>query len=476
MSRMHFKRTMPETVKFVSQPGWYEMEGYNKVGDNTLPNLLALLTGRTPHQSLDICNVKKPGCFNQLVYLWNHFKNAGYLTAYAEDISSIDTFNYLKRGFDRQPVDFYLRPFMMTVELAMTTLKHFGYPFCIGRRLSFYYVYEFCEQMVKRFISETYRPIFGLFWTNSYTHESYTGATILDDKFAGFLRRFKKLGLFDHSIVILLSDHGYRYGPLVELKDGYLEERLPMLHIYLPPWYRAKYPKVSRALRENRNRLSSVYDLHLALKHVLIQLRPGIEFDRDVGCPKCRPLFKKLPRDRSCEDAGIKEHWCTCQPYAKVQPEFFMEYLAKMVVYRINKLMRMKQYENICYRLQYSRLDMAERKLHFDDGGNVIGAPQGVESYRLKFDTTAKAPQTSLKKLVAKFRVTIKCNRDHLNGVKIHLPFISRLDSYQSETSCVHERIAKKFCFCMDAGAANLAKNTSQELEDTSLFHEDEYD
>lgn len=44
MSQVNFQRTMPLTAKFVRQPGWFEMLGYNKVGDNTLPNLLALLT------------------------------------------------------------------------------------------------------------------------------------------------------------------------------------------------------------------------------------------------------------------------------------------------------------------------------------------------------------------------------------------------------------------------------------------------
>jgi len=46
MSRMNFRRSMPLTSAFVSQKGWFEMEGYNKVGDNTLPNLMAILTGR----------------------------------------------------------------------------------------------------------------------------------------------------------------------------------------------------------------------------------------------------------------------------------------------------------------------------------------------------------------------------------------------------------------------------------------------
>ncbi|XP_070071042.1 uncharacterized protein [Drosophila takahashii] len=137
ISRMNFRRSMPLTSTFVSQKGWFEMEGYNKVADNTLPNLMAILTGRTPRQWRSQCDVRKSGCLDSLTFLWNHFHNAGYLTAYAEDLSSISTFNYLKMGFKRPPVDFYLRPFLMVIEQAMQTLEYFGFKYCVGRKHSF---------------------------------------------------------------------------------------------------------------------------------------------------------------------------------------------------------------------------------------------------------------------------------------------------------------------------------------------------
>ncbi|XP_068151715.1 uncharacterized protein [Drosophila tropicalis] len=123
MSRINFQRTMPKSAEFVTQPGWYEMQGYNKVGDNTLPNLLAILTGRTQRQWRDTCDVRKPGCFDYIDYWWNHFSDAGYLTAYAEDLASISTFNYLKYGFQKQPVNYYLRPFLVVIENALQTMS-----------------------------------------------------------------------------------------------------------------------------------------------------------------------------------------------------------------------------------------------------------------------------------------------------------------------------------------------------------------
>jgi len=175
MSQVNFQRTMPLTAQFVRQPGWFEMLGYNKVGDNTLPNLLALLTGRTAKQWKYYCDVRRPGCLDAYTYIWNHYHSAGYLTAYAEDLSSIDTFHYFLHGFQRQPVDYYLRPFLQAIEQLMDKVEHLGYDYCVGRRQSYRYVLDYCEQMVQRFVKETPKPLFGLFWMNSFSHDDFTG-------------------------------------------------------------------------------------------------------------------------------------------------------------------------------------------------------------------------------------------------------------------------------------------------------------
>ncbi|EDW29576.1 GL22688 [Drosophila persimilis] len=277
MSRINYRRTMPLTSQFTSQQGWYEMEGYNKVGDNTLPNLLAVLTGRSTKEWSRNCNLKHPGCFDFVTYLWDHFHNAGYLTAYAEDLPAISTFNYLKSGFTRKPVDFYLRPFLMILDHVLETVDWFDQKYCVGRRTSFSYVFDYAKQLIQRFVKETSKPLFGLFWTSSCTHDHPRGGELLDGIFVKYLEQFKEYGLFDKAIVVLFSDHGSRYGELAEVSSGFLEERLPMLHIYLPPHYRRRYPEVARALQLNKNRLTSAYDLHMGIRSILKPIRPALE-------------------------------------------------------------------------------------------------------------------------------------------------------------------------------------------------------
>lgn len=82
-------------------------------------------------------------------------------------------------------------------------------------------------------------------------------------------------------------------------RSGYLEERLPMMFMYVPPWFREKYPQYVANLIRNRNRLSSNYDLHMTLHHIL-QLNttsaglfdPRLQAD---NCKECHSLFFELP-------------------------------------------------------------------------------------------------------------------------------------------------------------------------------------
>ncbi|XP_022230851.2 uncharacterized protein LOC111079842 [Drosophila obscura] len=388
MSRMNFHRTMPLTSQFVRHSGWYEMEGYNKVGDNTLPNLLALLTGRSPKWWSKSCNLKTTGCFNYITYLWDHFHNAGYLTAYAEDLPSISTFNYLKAGFVRQPVDFYLRPFLMILEHVLEAVEYLGSNYYLGRRHSYSYIFDYARQLIQRFVHESPKPLFGLFWTSSLTHDDHSGGANLDASFVNYLEQYKDYGLFNKSIVILFSDHGARYGHLAEHASGFLEERLPMLHIYLPPGYRSRYPKVARALKLNRNRLTSNFDLHLGIRSIVEQIRPGIDFMKSYSCIGCRSLFRVVPRNRGCKDANIPVHWCACETYVPVATTGLAVRLGRMVVYRMNKYLAKLNLNTDCQQLYLGELLKAKRQLHFDDFGVEIDPPHGMEVYQLEFTTT----------------------------------------------------------------------------------------
>ncbi|EDW53258.1 GM12729 [Drosophila sechellia] len=241
LSRINLRRTMPKVYKFLTRDGWFEQQGYNKIGDNTFPNLLAILTGYNPESAIErVCNWHEDGCLDRTPFIWHYFRNASYLTAYAEDETGMNTFNYLKPGFLEQPTDFYLRPFQKAVESGLNTWKcsDCSMRYCIGRRITSSYVYDMARNFANRFVYE--RPIWGLFWSNSFSHDSFQMPSKMEDYVLKYLLDFEADGVYDQSIMVFLSDHGSRYGRIMSMPSGCLEERLPSMFIYLPPWFRAQ--------------------------------------------------------------------------------------------------------------------------------------------------------------------------------------------------------------------------------------------
>lgn len=45
ISRLNFARSLPKTFRYVEKRKWISLKGYNKMDDNTFPNVMAILTG-----------------------------------------------------------------------------------------------------------------------------------------------------------------------------------------------------------------------------------------------------------------------------------------------------------------------------------------------------------------------------------------------------------------------------------------------
>ncbi|XP_022214253.2 uncharacterized protein LOC111068820 [Drosophila obscura] len=437
-SRINMRRTMPQVFRFLNRfPGWFEMQGYNKVGENTLPNLLAILTGDNYVESSEKFAVK--GFIDTLDYIWQRFKEAGYTTAYAEDYASLSTFNYMKPGFIRQPVDYYLRPFMKAIEKTLKLERRYGTIFCVGRHINSGYVWDFAVQFVQRFVQKS--PMFGLFWSNSFTHDQFAGASAMDHLFREYLQLFLKLGLFKRSIVMVVSDHGFRWGDLrARTKSGYLEESLPMLWLYVPPWFRQKYPHYVANLRKNRNRLSSNYDVHMTLQHLLqLNTRSPEAFDPRIQakkCKSCRSLFFELPESRSCSQAGISEKWCTCHPKTTVTNHTEQQAVALAVVQKMNKHLVARNLTHLCESFKLKTVRLMDRKEIL--GENITTAAATEHVYVLNFFTVHETPL---------FEATLRWNP--ANGtLKMNVDELSRKNSYTATASCISDPIVKKYCIC----------------------------
>lgn len=425
MSKQNLRRAMPKTHSFLEQH-FHNLKGYNKIADNTFPNLMAILSGQNAHQLRDSCSnkVKMDGCD----VIWGAFKDLGYVTAYAEDLSKIATFNYERPGFRDPPTDYYYRPYVIAADELGKSLWH-AMDYCAGPETSA----ERILNLVRDFsISFKDVPSFGLFWMNSFSHDDVNMPSAMDEKVLEFLRDASFRSSLKDTVMVFLSDHGFRFGDIRYTHTGWLEERLPFIYVSIPESFKAKFRERYEAFAVNTGRLTTPFDLYCTLQELLEMGNSSYRAKGSRGCPDCRSLFEEVAENRTCRQAAIDQHWCTCIAFSRVNTTSdVMREVARFIVDEINVLVR-----------------------GFDEGGNCFG-------YDLKdvvAGSTSDYYPTVRYFLVlietdpkARFEATVEVrSTSRRNDFKL-LGDVSRVDRYKSSSECVRDPTLRKYCYCIAA-------------------------
>lgn len=400
---------------------------------------MAVLTGMNLTKAMQDCSPYKVNALNDCDFIWKTFREHGYVTAYAEDEASINTFNYLKVGFNETPVDYYLRPFLLGAEKHLETRTKSKLISCLGYKHEADFVYDYAVELARRYKNDTF---FGLFWANTFSHNDISDCTAMDEHIVQYLQKFKHMGTLDNTIVIFFSDHGMRFGPIRKTYSGHLEERLPFVFLWIPPKMKEAYPGFVNALNVNKNRLTNPYDTHMTLKHILKltrRVKDVSKLSKSSACPKCQSLLEPVPQNRSCADAAIVPHWCTCLLYENIYKNSkTVVNLTHLLVDYINNYVanyRNQSLTKLCVPLKYDSVESAYHttELQRDDEGKTTT----VDIYRITFYTK---PNKGLFEATAFY--------DPLTGYMEVTGQISRLNTYIADSDCVSDGGAKKYCSC----------------------------
>lgn len=414
VSRKNLIRTMPKTVEYLESSGWIDFKGFNKVGYNTFPNLLAALAGMNEKQIIEECWHTYATPMDDCPLIWKNFSQKGYITVYAEDEPDISTFNYLKAGFREPPTDYYLRPFMKAA-YKMVTKKYKGSAGCIGPVTPTQHILNYSINIATTFSGY---PTFSLYWLNGMHQDLNRPTTIDDDMRRYFEKDLKDSGALNTTMVIFMSDHGIRWGEIRKTYVGHIEERLPFLYFWLPEWFKSAYPVKLYNMIKNTNKLTSHYDVYMTLADVL-----GVH-NAAEGCPECVSLFTEAPWNRSCTDAGIPEHWCTCTETLPTKDGHGPgRAMAEFVVQVIND--NLKQY-NVCAILEVQQVVSVRSK--------IFSKTSGFEEFVIIVQTS---PGNAM------FEATVS----HKKTYEI-VGSISRINSYGKQSYCVDNSYAKNYCYC----------------------------
>lgn len=278
ISRLNAIRQLQNTLQVLRRSyNTTEFYGYNKVGENTFPNLIPLLTGLTPEQLVKVnCwaatnytqnSDKGDAYLDNCKYLWNYYHQSGYVTYFSEDWPKASTFNYLKPGFKEKPTVFYGRPFTLAREKYLYPHVNMG---CSSCQLDEPVVRIDLDNL-KNFVQAQRHynmPYFAFHWINCPQHDDLNGASQVDKILADFLGELHNITYNERTFVIVFSDHGYRWGSFVSTQIGHHESSLPLLTIAPPASFIEEHPDEYQAFIGNTKELITPFNMFHTMIHI----------------------------------------------------------------------------------------------------------------------------------------------------------------------------------------------------------------
>ncbi|KHN79853.1 hypothetical protein Tcan_07595 [Toxocara canis] len=428
--------------------------GYNIVGDGTPQAFIPILTGKT-EEELPLTRKRfKNANYVDLVYpfVWKNFSDAGYITLYAEDAAAIGTFTYRLKGFKNQPTDHYTRTFFQKAERMLKSMN------CVGSVPLHKDWFRYASEFMHRYNKTT--PKFLLAFHSLLSHDNINLVQVADADTADHLRKLHKSGALDNAVVIVMADHGHRFAQFRGTHQGQLEERLPFFAISLPKKFRdSERGRLAwQNLKANKGRLTTPFDIHATLLDILHW--PNQETLKTTGSVSQRSLslFRPVPISRTCAQAGIEPHWCTCLNWESAMDNTeqlnITHMLAKAIVQTLNSFTKPER--KLCAPLKLASVESSRRLvphsslLKYKNVKDVDGfvpdlagtTKAAFAHYQIKFTT---APGNAL------YEATVKYDW-RANKVTVDMASISHVNKYGDAPHCIIDKnyFMATYCVCYD--------------------------
>uniref|UniRef100_A0AC35FKY8 Sulfatase N-terminal domain-containing protein n=1 Tax=Panagrolaimus sp. PS1159 TaxID=55785 RepID=A0AC35FKY8_9BILA len=276
VSESQFIRSMSKT-RYVLREN-YEAIAFrhlNKIGLNSRPNGFAFLLGksiynirkspvsqgyRSDYKNEAFCNKH----LDQDQFIGFRFQEDGYKTMMSEDWAQ-GVFNWPNcKGFNITPTNHYMRPFQIRIEgnkkFRDYEMKNIIYrDSCLE---SYHYNMKYLQDFI-----DTYpdKPKFSITWMSYLAHSDINALYHIDEYFYRFFKNNEEK--LNNSFVIIMGDHGNRYGPFRETFVGEAEDNNPFLFLSIPAKMR-KDVSLMETLRKNAKQLITHYDIYATLNEI----------------------------------------------------------------------------------------------------------------------------------------------------------------------------------------------------------------
>ncbi|XP_073832590.1 uncharacterized protein isoform X2 [Musca autumnalis] len=478
LSRNAFIRKLPKTYEYLTKKlGAIVLTSYNIVGDGTPQALVPILTG---YNELELPETRKrmPDALSvdhAYPLIWKDYEEHGYITSFNEDLPNVGTFTYRMKGFETQPVHHYLRTYYLEVDNILSSSS----PHCAGHTPGHMVMLDYTKNFMAKYCDT---PRFVFSFHGDLSHDSINLIELADDDVVAWFEDLQHKKLLDNTILIFMADHGNRFSDVRSTLQGKQEERLPFFSFTFPESFKKRFPQEYGNFVENSGRLTTPYDIHATLKHILelqkvnsnnnndddetydheteqqqqqkTSNKPNIQIS-DLAFNRAISLFDPIPKNRSCADAYIEPHWCACLNWQQLNITTEMGPLLKAANSIISSINNATEpFRSYCETLQLKQINWAMRLmphralLTFKHNADVDGymAEMGdstktrEEIYQLQIMLT---PGDSL------FEASVYHNLETFT-MRTKLSEISRINKYGSQANCIYERNPelRKYCYC----------------------------
>ncbi|KAJ2939083.1 hypothetical protein O0L34_g10273 [Tuta absoluta] len=380
-------------------------------------------------------------------WIFYKLKKDGYRTAYYEDLPEIGTFQYRFNGFRHQPADHYLRDFYLEADKYAEKGEMGKY--CVGDTPRFKLMMNITDQFLKLDGKR-----FAFTFVADITHNEFNMIFNADQPFVDFLTGLQERGVFKDTLLIVMGDHGPRYADVRQTLQGKMEERLPFMSIRLPDNLKETRPEAFDNLLNNADTLTTIHDVHAMILDVL-DMREHWNGYKVQGADLTRglSLLETINKNRSCSEAAIEPHWCTCLKWEPVRPdEPMFKRAAQALLDHINHITELQRSK--CAVRTLTSIDWVTKKRTNKKLLEFQGA-KDHDGYVGKF-----GPAIKLAKDVYQVKITVGPGKGVYEGAVTHLVKddqfsintreISRINAYNKEPECISAVYPhlNMFCYC----------------------------
>ena len=421
-------RSLPNTISYLDRKGGLLFKGFNKVGHNSYPNVMAMVSGETggpyPPPAPDGGGLylldKERQAIIQTVYTRH-----GYTTLHMEDLEYYGDFVRDKEiGLSQRPTDLYYRgPYIAMWKLNLLNSPLGGGSFaCVQDE--FLHVQEF--QVIGDFL-DTYSDVPNMMFVHlsQYSHNDVNMAKLYDNDLRIMIQSLYEKGALKRTYLMILGDHGFQRGeqPFMMTEQGNAENNLPGFYLLPPQKLIKEESKMHANLLKNAEKLTSFWDLNQMLRQIL-------SMSLDVNTTSLFPNFEGHGMsllsdvgDRTCQEAEIPESYCQCQNGVKSLTGKQASDLATAIILDINNFLASFTF---CHILDLAKIE-----------GNSVKFLANIVSVRVQFDVKGGG------KFEARFSYSF--DEEELKEGKA-----VRLDLYEPTSKCVPRSLThiKPFCIC----------------------------